>query len=522
MRESFLDKKQTLYIVLLSFTFLFCYWSTLTGLFDIWKTDEDYSYALLIPILTAYLIWERREEIKKTNISINWFGGALFALLLLISVYGILGSSPSAVRPAIPLVILSITLFCFGKQVFKILCFPLALLIFMIPLPTVFQTTIGNQLKLISTRFGELILRIFNIPAYVEGNVIDLGVTQLQVVDACSGLRYILPLLALGVIFAYFFEKNRWKQIVLVLATVPIAILTNGIRIGLTGILTQKYGASVAEGFFHGFSGWLIFMFAFVMLFLLYFLLRLIPMKEAAAKPVGDDSKHSDTDVALKSNIVPILITSILLISIGILGFTTSALPNIKIKGGISSFPLMLKDWNGKMDVIDPKIITESGAEEAFGATYVKGDEQVISLYMGYRGSPFNETENFFHSPTVCLPSSGWTTLSSDYHLIKDIPGFGVIKVRRMIIEKMGQKQMAYFWFQTKSRTSYNVNVNRFHLAMHAIKRDNTHDLFIRPIMPLRDGEKMEDAEKRMDQFVREMMAVLLEFLQERQFKART
>lgn len=245
-------------------------------------------------------------------------------------------------------------------------------------------------------------------------------------------------------------------------------------------------------------------------------------MKEAAAKPVGDDSKHSDTDVALKSNIVPILITSILLISIGILGFTTSALPNIKIKGGISSFPLMLKDWNGKMDVIDPKIITESGAEEAFGATYVKGDEQVISLYMGYRGSPFNETENFFHSPTVCLPSSGWTTLSSDYHLIKDIPGFGVIKVRRMIIEKMGQKQMAYFWFQTKSRTSYNVNVNRFHLAMHAIKRDNTHDLFIRPIMPLRDGEKMEDAEKRMDQFVREMMAVLLEFLQERQFKART
>ena len=269
-------KKVFLGLFALLLTFFICYWQTLVGLFHIWCSDGDYSYAFLIPFISGYIIWERRKEITATPISTSWVGGCFFFLFLIISVYGILGSSPSAVRPAIPLIILSITLFCFGKEVFKALGFPLSLLIFMIPLPTMFGATIGVHLKSISTKLGEMILRLFGISVFVEGNVIDLGVTQLQVVDACSGLRYILPLLAVGVVFAYFFEKVRWKQFVLAISTIPIAVISNGMRIGITGILAQKYGSEVADGFFHGFSGWLIFMFGFALLFVFHLSLNLI------------------------------------------------------------------------------------------------------------------------------------------------------------------------------------------------------------------------------------------------------
>jgi exosortase D (VPLPA-CTERM-specific) len=512
-----ISKKQIVLIALLIFLLFICYWPTLTSLYEIWLNDEDYSYALLIPFITMYIIWERRVAIRNTIVSTNWIGGLFFFLFLIIGIYGILGSSPSAVRPSIPLTILSITLFCFGKQFLKILFFPLALLIFMIPLPTVVQTVIGLPLKLVSTKLGEVILRMFSVPVFVEGNVIDLGVTQLQVVDACSGLRYILPLLTLGVLFAYFFEKARWRQILLVLSTIPIAIITNGVRIGITGILAQKYGASVAEGFFHGFSGWLIFMFAFAMLFVFYFFLRVISKKKTFADASVDLSKVTVNHGEGRNNLIPVVLVSVLLLSAGILGYATSALPKITINGGLTSFPMTFNTWAGQPETMDTEMIAASGAEEALTATYRRSPEEIISLYMGFRGSPFTETENFFHSPTVCLPSSGWKTISTSDHVIREIQAFGTIVVKKMVIEKMDQKQLVYFWFQTNKRTSSDVNINRFHLALHAITRENTHDLFIRPITPMQRNESVSDAEKRMDQFVRDMMSILLQFLKEKQ-----
>lgn len=511
------NKKQIVWMFVLLLTFFACYLNTIVGLFNVWRNNDDYSYAFLIPFISGYIIWERRKEITATPVGTSWVGGISFFLFLIISVYGILGSSPSAVRPAIPLIILSITLFCFGKEVFKALGFPLSLLIFMIPLPTMFGTMIGVHLKSISTLLGEMILRLFGVSVFVEGNVIDLGVTQLQVVDACSGLRYILPLFAIGVVFAYFFEKARWKQFVLAISTIPIAVITNGMRIGITGILAQKYGSEVADGFFHGFSGWLIFMFAFSLLFVFHFILSLIFGKTQSHNKTNIGDKKRPEGMKPKKNTIPLVVCSSFLLFVGILSYTTAALPPLKIEDGLSNFPLAIKEWKGRSVNIDPEMITASGAQEAFSATYLDMSEDIVSLYIGYRSSPFLESENFFHSPYVCLPSSGWKTLMITNHKITNIPHFGSIRVRKMLSEKIGQKQLVYYWFQTKSRTSFDVNINRFHLALHAILRDNTHDLFIRPITPVRPNETIEDAEKRMDQFVRDMMSALLQFLSEKQ-----
>jgi EpsI family protein len=115
------------------------------------------------------------------------------------------------------------------------------------------------------------------------------------------------------------------------------------------------------------------------------------------------------------------------------------------------------------------------------------------------------------------LPSSGWKVIEETTHTIRDVPFWGDIEVARMVVEQLGQKQLVYFWFQTKSKTTPDKNINRFHLSIHAIKGDNTHDLFIRPIGPVEPGENIGTTEKRMDQFVREMMPVLMAFLKERQ-----
>ena len=507
-------------IAILIVSFFLCYWTTIKGLYPVWINDEDYNYAFLIPLISAYLIWERRRQIISTPINTNMGGGIFFFLFLIISVYGILGSSPSAVRPAIPLIILSVTLFCFGWEMFKVLVFPLSLLIFMIPLPTLFGTVIGVHLKTISTLLGKAILMLAGISVFVEGNVIDLGVTQLQVVDACSGLRYILPLLALGVLFAYFFEKTRWKQIVFVISTIPIAILTNGIRIGATGILARLYGAEVAEGFFHGFSGWLVFMLAFALLLLLHVGMGFITHRPKS----GVEKKRSVKEISTidKSHSLsihfPVVIVSVFMLAVGLLGFSTSTLPAIRIQGGLAGFPMSFKEWSGKREIVPAEIISLSGAEDAFSAVYLDHQKSAVSLYVGYRGSPFGESENFFHSPSVCLPSSGWKTMSFGTHVINNVAQFSNITVKKMLIERMGERQLVYYWFQTRNRVSHDVNINRFHLTLHALQRDNTHDLFIRPIMPLKKDERVEDAEIKVDQFVRDMMEALLKFLKEKQY----
>jgi len=504
-------------LMMIGAALLLFYGQTLLGLWKLWLSDPDYQYALVIPFVSAYIIWKKRIIIASMPVRPSWNGGIFVFLFLTVSLYGILGSSPSVVRCALPLMILSITLFCYGWQRFRALAYPLFLLLFMIPLPTILETKIGVPLKYLSTKLGEILLRAVGVSVYVEGNIIDLGVTQLQVVDACSGLRYILPLLGLGVIFVYFFEKTRWKQILLVFVTIPISILANGLRISITGFLVQNHGLKTAEGFFHGFSGWLIFVFAIVLLISVYALLRLPARYKSAGRFTRQFYDAALKTDASESNKIPVTLTCIALLVGGLLNVTTAAMQPVGIQNGFSAFPLTLKDWHGRMETMDSRIIKLSGAEQAFNATYRSPRGEIVALYMGYRSSPFTESENFFHSPNVCLPSLGWKTLEIETHTITEVPGFGEIKVRKMLIEKSGLKQLVYYWFQTKEYVSADVNINRFHLTLHALFRDNTHDLFIRPISPLQPTESLTEAEKRLDRFVRILMADLLAFLRKNQ-----
>ena len=502
-------------VFILLMLFICAYWIPLKSLVHVWLTSDDYSYGILIPVISAYLFWDYRFVLQEIKTKSSWSVLPVLIIFILLSLYGILGSSGNISKPVIPILIILFTAFCFGIYTTKRLILPLGILIFMIPLPPVLDRTFGIYLKMISSQLGSAFIRMCGLSVHVSGNVIDLGVTQLQVVDACSGLRFVFPLFAIGIIYAYMFERVMWKRIVCALAAIPIAIFTNGLRIGITGVLTYIYGPKAAQGFFHDFSGWAIFMAATFFLVILAQFLRLFPPKTQGKKINKQDKsikqQRRNNNKGAGNN--AFFVSVFLLLVVWGLSISTDTMPPVKLKGGMQSFPLAFGKWHGVSNPVDPEIIARSGAEESFSGLYKNQKKERVSLYMGYRSSAFMENKNFFHSPTVCLPASGWKNVATTKHVISNSPLFDNLKVTQMVVNRFGERQLVYFWFQTKNKATYDKNINRFHLALHAIRRDNTYDIFIRPMTSIGPHETIMDAQNRMDGFVREMMSGLHDFL---------
>jgi exosortase D (VPLPA-CTERM-specific) len=463
-------------------------------------------------------LWEKRKTLGTILLSSEWRGLPVLIVAVLLSLYGILGSSGNIAMPSVPLMVLLITLFCFGAEAVKRLSMPLGFLFFMVPVPGIIERHVGLYLKNISTSLGGSFIALCNIPVNVSGNIIDLGVTQLQVVDACSGMRYIFPLLALGVLYAHFFERALWKRTVCILATIPLGILFNALRIGITGVLTDCIGPQVAQGFFHDLSGWVIFVFALIMLFVISLILKRFPPRRGNEQPSRSETFSTVIPAEQSKGTTPaFLVSGALLLTVAAFSLSTSTLPPVTIKGGIESLPLRMGAWQGSTETVDQVLVRESGAEQAFSGNFTGLHGDAVSLYVGYRGTAFLADENFFHSPTVCIPFSGWVEHEVKTRTITGVPHFGSFDVTSMVIEKEGVRQLVYFWFQTKRWATPDKTMNRFHLSLHALRRDNTYDLFLRPITQIRATERIEDAEQRLDGFVRDLMPMLLQYLKEKQ-----
>ena len=254
------------------------YYPILKDLVKEWWIDPNYSHGFLIPLIVGYFVWERREEFKQAEVKpCNW--GVLLLLFGVVTLLiATIGAELFTMRSSLILVIAGLILFILGKEHFRILLFPLAFLLFMVPLPYLIYDSVAFPLKLFAAKAATATLQFVDVPVLREGNIITLPNITLEVADACSGIRSLISLIALGVVYAYFTQRALWKRVVLVVATVPIAIFTNASRVVFAGFLAQRFNPDLAEGFFHGASGWLLFMLAFLMLFGLgLFLTKIFP-----------------------------------------------------------------------------------------------------------------------------------------------------------------------------------------------------------------------------------------------------
>jgi exosortase len=239
-----------------------------------WLNDDNYSHGVLIVPLAAFFAWERRGRLRALTPRPNIVGALVVFFSLATLVAGTLGAELFLTRVSMLGAAVGAILFTLGWAYLKVLLFPLAFLVLMIPIPAIIFNQIAFPLQLFASEFGAAVIEASNVPVLREGNIITLAGSRLEVAEACSGIRSLISLLTLGIVYGYFTDHRLWLRWVIALATVPIAIVANGLRVAGTGVLAHYYGAEAAEGFFHTFSGWIVFVVAFGMLFVVTWALR--------------------------------------------------------------------------------------------------------------------------------------------------------------------------------------------------------------------------------------------------------
>lgn len=270
--------------LLVSFAILFR--DVIVKLVSDWAHDDNYSHGFLIVPIALYFAWERRAQLLAAMAAPSPLGLVVIIGSLATLVAGVLGAELFLTRVSIVGVIAGTVLFVLGWNHLKVLALPIGFLLLMIPIPAIIFNQIAFPLQLLASRFGETTLEIMSIPVLREGNVIILANTTLEVAEACSGIRSLVSLLTLGIVYGYFTDSRTWVRVAIALATIPIAIITNGFRVAGTGIAAHYYGPEAATGFFHEFSGWAVFIVAFALLFavmrLLLLLMPAVPAREVA------------------------------------------------------------------------------------------------------------------------------------------------------------------------------------------------------------------------------------------------
>ena len=231
-----------------------------------WAQDDNYSHGFLVPIIAGYFLWQRWPDIKEKIVKPDGMGLLLVGLALLQLVVAWLGTEYFTMRSSMIVLLAGLVLYLFGREVLKALALPIGYLIFMVPIPYIIYDALAFPLKLFITKFSVFILQMMGVVVMREGNIIMLPTTTLEVADACSGIRSLMSLLALAAAYAFMLQTSTLKRVILILSAVPIAIITNAMRVIVTGVLAQWWGAQAAEGFFHEFAGLAVFALAMVLL----------------------------------------------------------------------------------------------------------------------------------------------------------------------------------------------------------------------------------------------------------------
>lgn len=265
---------------------LLAYWPVMAGLVDAWSTDDNYSHGFFIVPLAAYFAWERRAQFDRAPVRPAIPGMVVVALSLMLLVAGTLGSEMFLSRASLIGVAAGSILFLGGWARLRVLAFPLLFLLLMIPLPALIFNKIAFPLQLLASHVGEYAISSMEIPILREGNVLILANATLEVAEACSGIRSLVSLFTLGIVFGYFADRRLWVRSFIALSAIPVAIFANGLRVASAGVAAHNYGTAGVEGLFHEFSGWVVFVIAFLMMLALQRLvLHFAPPRAAQTSP---------------------------------------------------------------------------------------------------------------------------------------------------------------------------------------------------------------------------------------------
>jgi len=481
------------------------YHQAIAYLFGLWRR-EDFNYGYAILPIVLYLLWDKRAELKRYPSVPSWQGLIPFGAGIILYALGELGGEYTILFLSIWLVVVGLCWLHLGWGKMKVIAFPLAFLLVMFPPPNLIYNNISLKLQLVSSWLGVRLMQLVGMVAYREGNVIDLGFTQLQVVDACSGLRYLFPLIALACLLAFHFRFRFWKGAVLVLFALPVTIVTNSLRLASVGVLYPFFGQKVAEGFFHDFSGWLIFMASLaILLAVVWGLNRLAPgtpradvLQPAAPARIRLHAWHSA--------VATILLLALLAVFRGV-----EFRENVPISRPLRDLPLTVGEWAGVPSALDSQTLEFLNLTDYTILDYRDGRGKEVNVYVTYNGSQRKGKST--HSPDTCLPGSGWIFHDSGRAPLRIRSGEAPIQVSRAFMEKSGSRQLAYYWFPQRGRVLTNMFQLKAYAFWDALTQRRTDGALVRLITPVYGAERPEDAEARLQEFARQFVPILDGFL---------
>ena len=480
-----------------------------------WIAQEEYSHGFLIPVIAAWLLWTRRDALFASIGRPSWTGPVLILLAAVMHILGKLSALFILSQAGFIVALIGVVLGLGGYSLFKVTFIPIIFLIFAIPLPYVVDAALSLRLQLISSELGTFFIRMFQIPVYLEGNVIDLGIYKLQVVEACSGLRYLYPLMSLGFLTAHLFQAPFWQRALVFLSTIPITIVMNSFRIGLVGVLVNYWGPQDADGFLHMFEGWIIFIAcAGVLVAEMTLLARLgsgkgffevfYPPNVAASLPKGQDVKSIGR--------APLVTCLLLLCATGVATYFVStrheAYPERML---FATFPTTLGEWRGRPASLDTQTEQFLGLTDYVLSDYARHDGRSVNLYVAYYAS--QKTGSSPHSPSVCLPGNGWqiTTLEQTNYSNNDVSVS--LPLNRVIIARGSDRQLVYYWFDERGMKIANEYWSKLYLLKDSLFKNRTDGALVRLTTPLYPGENESDADKRLQDFTNAVVPNLAGYL---------
>ena len=479
-----------------------------------WIHQEEYGHGFLIAALVAWLLWIRRDALIASVGQPTWVGPIVVFAAATVHIIGELSAIYILSHLAFILALIGITLSVGGYSLLRVTILPLTFLLFAIPLPYFIESLLTWRLQLISSELGVVVIRLMDIPVYLEGNVIDLGDYKLQVVEACSGLRYLYPLLGLSFLAAYFFKAPVWQRTLVFLSAVPITILMNSFRIGMVGVLLHTFGSEMADGALHLFEGWIIFLVcAGLLVGEIYILARLVSGKAfsqvfgvpAVVASSPQPAAHSGYGGAQVH--AALLCLSAAFLIVFLVAGRQEIIPE---RLRFATFPSTLGQWHGQTSLLEQDVERGLGLEDYILADYATPQKLGVNLYVGYYASQRQGLSP--HSPMVCMPGGGWRITDFERTSLVSPPD-AAMPFNRAVIERGGAKQLVYYWFVQRGRTVSNEFLSKWYLFADAIIKNRTDGALVRVTTPFYPGESDRDADARLRSFVKDLVPHLKDYL---------
>jgi exosortase D (VPLPA-CTERM-specific) len=492
------------------------YFNGLGNLLKRWGEQQELSHGYFLPLIAGWMLWTRRSallaSLSKPRV-LGLVGVGVASILVVLSELTVT-SLMIFQQLALILLFASLALAIGGRGFFKLALVPIAFLLFMVPPPYWVITVLSWKFQFWSSTLGVLMIKPLGIPVFLSGNVIDLGDYQLQVAEACSGLRYLFPFLSLGFLAAYMFKAPLWQRAIVFLSTIPITIFMNSLRIAVTAILVQQFGTSHAEGFLHMFEGWVVFLFCLAFLFgVIALIARLSGRKqfgELLAMPEIEPLPAKDvwSAGAARRNA---------LIALALIGASAAASLFVHRDNLLSpprqmlaGLPSLMEGWRYEMRPLFGNTDMESDSDDYVLADFAHPRGDQVNLYIAYLN--MQRDGHSWHSPRQCIPGGGWKIESHTIEPATTVDGRRY-HLNRLLIENRGHRQLVYYWYDQRSRKMANELVMKSMLILDALRLRRTDGAMIRVITQVDPKQGVEAADARLKAFIAEMEPKLPAFV---------